>query len=233
MGMNNRHDKLANRLGIILTRLNTGERLYLDELALEFNVSVRTLQRDFNERLGYLPLKRDGAAYSLPSRMLGKQTANDLLAITLSMGLGALFPDSSYLSQTVLSSKEPTPFLFQSPVVEDIVEQSTSFEILIECISNRNCVSFSYKANTYGQVDPYKLINYQGVWYLAAQYNKQLLSFRFVEILQLAQLNIRYKPCGKVVHYITTKQTNWHSFMPDWAATTQKHECINSILFGD
>ncbi|MBN8147871.1 DeoR family transcriptional regulator, partial [Vibrio vulnificus] len=55
------HDTLAKRLGIILTRLNTGARLYLEELSREFGVSERTLQRDFNERLNYLPIQREGA----------------------------------------------------------------------------------------------------------------------------------------------------------------------------
>lgn len=59
------HDKLAKRLGIILTRLNTGEKLHLDDLSREFGVARRTLNRDFNERLNYLPIQRDGACYSL------------------------------------------------------------------------------------------------------------------------------------------------------------------------
>lgn len=45
------HDTLAKRLGLILTRLNTGERLSLAMLSREFGVTERTLQRDFNERL--------------------------------------------------------------------------------------------------------------------------------------------------------------------------------------
>ncbi|WP_390903073.1 DeoR family transcriptional regulator, partial [Vibrio kanaloae] len=49
------HDKLAKRLGIILTRLNTGEKLHLEDLSREFGVARRTLNRDFNERLNYLP----------------------------------------------------------------------------------------------------------------------------------------------------------------------------------
>jgi len=214
MEMKNKHDKLAKRLGIILTRLNTGEHLFLDELALEFNVSIRTLQRDFNERLGYLPLERNGSAYSLPSRILGKQNVNDLFSMALSMGLGTLFPETRYLKHTVLSSKNSSAIMFQSPVIEDIGEQSRSFEVLIECIDNNNCVSFYYKATQYRQVAPYKLINYQGVWYLAAQYNERLFSFRFTEIVQLSQLKSRYKPCIQTVTSITTKEKNWHSFEP-------------------
>ena len=54
------HDTLAQRLGVILTKLNHGQRLVISELAHEFNVSPRTIQRDLNVRLAYLPLEREG-----------------------------------------------------------------------------------------------------------------------------------------------------------------------------
>jgi len=50
------HDKLGMRLGIILTELFSGKTVELETLSLEFNVSVRTIQRDLNERLMYLPI---------------------------------------------------------------------------------------------------------------------------------------------------------------------------------
>lgn len=40
------HDKIASRLAIILTKLNAGERLSPTALAEEFNVTLRTIQRD-------------------------------------------------------------------------------------------------------------------------------------------------------------------------------------------
>ncbi|HHK9512572.1 TPA: transcriptional regulator, partial [Morganella morganii] len=49
-----RHDRLAFRLAMIISRLFRGETLYPAQLAREFNVSARTLQRDFSERLVFL-----------------------------------------------------------------------------------------------------------------------------------------------------------------------------------
>jgi predicted DNA-binding transcriptional regulator YafY len=37
------HDVLARRLVLILTKLNNGERLTLEELAIEFGTSTRTI----------------------------------------------------------------------------------------------------------------------------------------------------------------------------------------------
>ncbi len=45
------YDTILTRLTIILSRLNDGEALSVKSLAEEFNVSDRTIQRDFNERL--------------------------------------------------------------------------------------------------------------------------------------------------------------------------------------
>ena len=45
------YDRALTRLRIILQRLNDDEALEVKELAEEFNVSTRTIQRDFNERL--------------------------------------------------------------------------------------------------------------------------------------------------------------------------------------
>jgi len=42
------YDKILTRLVNILSRLNDGEALSIKELSLEFGVSTRTLQRDFN-----------------------------------------------------------------------------------------------------------------------------------------------------------------------------------------
>ena len=51
------HDKLAYRLTQILVKLNQGEKLDPQTLAEEFNVNLRTIQRDLNSRFAYLPLE--------------------------------------------------------------------------------------------------------------------------------------------------------------------------------
>lgn len=62
-----RHDRLAVRLSLIISRLVAGETLSVRKLAAEFGVSVRTLRRDFRERLMYLDtgISPDIAAYVL------------------------------------------------------------------------------------------------------------------------------------------------------------------------
>ena len=58
------YDKILFRLIEIWRRLRNGEALVKKELAKEFNVSERTIQKDFNERLmSFLPIERIGKEY--------------------------------------------------------------------------------------------------------------------------------------------------------------------------
>ena len=60
-----RHDRLAVRLSLIISRLMTGESLSLKTLSDEFGVTERTLQRDFHQRLVHLDLEYRNGRYSL------------------------------------------------------------------------------------------------------------------------------------------------------------------------
>ncbi|VUS61586.1 hypothetical protein SB6425_00358 [Klebsiella huaxiensis] len=60
-----RHDRLAVRLSLIISRLIAGETLDMRRLSVEFGVSVRTLYRDFRERLIYLDLDCHNGCYRL------------------------------------------------------------------------------------------------------------------------------------------------------------------------
>ena len=53
------YDTILTRLTVILSRLNDGEALSVTELAKEFNVSERTIQRDLNERLISFPIYQE------------------------------------------------------------------------------------------------------------------------------------------------------------------------------
>ncbi|EFO1640087.1 HTH domain-containing protein [Escherichia coli] len=60
-----RHDRLAVRLSLIISRLMAGESLSLKTLSDEFGVTERTLQRDFHQRLVHLDLEYRNGRYSL------------------------------------------------------------------------------------------------------------------------------------------------------------------------
>ncbi|EPC7979083.1 DeoR family transcriptional regulator, partial [Yersinia enterocolitica] len=82
-----RHDRLAVRLSLIISRLVAGETLNLARLAAEFGVSVRTLRRDFRERLMYLDLEYRRGQCRLRSTGGGVQGELDALTFAHRAGL--------------------------------------------------------------------------------------------------------------------------------------------------
>ncbi|MBF4313297.1 DeoR family transcriptional regulator, partial [Vibrio anguillarum] len=54
--MSDKSEKLAFRLSDILTRLFMGEVLSIEQLMRDYQVSEKTLRRDFNERLIKAPI---------------------------------------------------------------------------------------------------------------------------------------------------------------------------------
>ena len=132
------HDTLAKRLGLILTRLNTGERLTLADLSMEFNVTQRTLQRDFNERLNYLPIERDGSTYFIDVKYLGRQGKQDIKPILTMLGLSSIFPSFDALSFTRLNDNQVAPFLFRELKIEDVSSYEETFKLLTSAIQNNH-----------------------------------------------------------------------------------------------
>lgn len=53
-------DLLARRLAFILTKLNNGERFTLEELAIEYGTTTKTIYRDLKKRFSYLPIEKEG-----------------------------------------------------------------------------------------------------------------------------------------------------------------------------
>lgn len=180
------HDTLAKRLGLILTRLNTGERLLLSTLAVEFGVTERTLQRDFNERLNYLPIEREGSSYYLNPRYLGNTRKSDIKPVLDMLGLSKIFPSFDALSFSRLSHSEVPPFLFRDMKVEDISNYQATFKSLTLAIQNLQIISFTYKQQQYKDVSPYRLVNDRGWWYLAAIHNSTLKSLKVAKINEVS-----------------------------------------------
>ena len=52
------YDKAMYRLTTMICRLNIGEALDVKELATDFGVTPKTIQKDLNERLSHLPIER-------------------------------------------------------------------------------------------------------------------------------------------------------------------------------
>lgn len=75
---NKSHDTLVYRLSQVLQKLNQGESLDPQQLADEFGVNLRTIQRDLNVRFVSLPLIKTAGRYRMEAAHLGKLTLKDI-----------------------------------------------------------------------------------------------------------------------------------------------------------
>jgi predicted DNA-binding transcriptional regulator YafY len=208
------HDTLAKRLGLILTRLNTGERLTLANLSMEFNVTQRTLQRDFNERLNYLPIEREGSTYFIDVKYLGRQGKQDIKPILEMLGLSSIFPSFDALSFTRLNDNQVAPFLFRELKIEDVSSYEETFKLLTLAIQNNQIIRFCYKQKTYRDVSPYRLVNDRGWWYLAAIHNETLKSYKVAQVSKVDVASQNFKRRKEVDDHIIDGSMIWLTDSP-------------------
>lgn len=180
--MDKSHDTLAYRLSQILTKLNNAESFTANELAEEFNVSTRTIQRDINERLSYIPIEKRGDYYCMESYALGKLSFEDIKSFATLSGIKSLYPSlSNKFISDILNAKLNSAYLVKNQGFEDISDKQKWFELLSGAILKSSPVSFEYKEKA-RVVNPYKLINNDGIWYLLADENESLKTFTFSKI---------------------------------------------------
>ena len=178
------HERLADRLANILTKLNMGYQLSIKELALEFGVSTRTISRDFDRLNTYLPLLQDNETkrYYLESNYLGKIAPKDIRNFAQLSGIGHLYPslDMSFLRE-LLDSRSHQIYNVKGYSFEDASQFKELFKVIGKAIQEHSQIGFVYKGEP-RLVQPYRLIHHHGSWYLAAVRKDQLRTYRISHI---------------------------------------------------
>lgn len=184
------HDTIVFRLAQMLVKLNQGEKLNPQALAVEFGVNLRTIQRDLNERFAYLPLVKNGNSYQLDPAFLGKLKNRDIEKFASLAGIRGLFPSlSDSFLRDIFDTRIQSPLLIKGYCYEDISGKEGLFRELEKSITTHRRIAFSYKKpdgeKSYIDIEPYKMINHMGIWYLAAKDSEKLKTFSFTKIEDL------------------------------------------------
>lgn len=205
------HDKIATRLSIILTKLNNGERISIEELCEEFNVSRRTIQRDLNERFSSLPLVLENGYYFLEEYCLGKLNYQDIKNFAALSGIKNLYPalDDDFIVD-LLNTRINKNYLVKGHVYEDMSSKKELFDLLNIAIVTNTKIQFTYKEKK-REVAPYRLINTNGIWYLIADENKSLKTFTIGKIEQLIKTDKSFKVDEGYVKQVDQNEGTWFS----------------------
>ena len=207
------HERLADRLANILTKLNMGYQLGVKELAAEFGVSTRTISRDFDRLNTYLPLLQDDETkkYYLESNYLGKITPQDIRNFAQLSGISHLYPslDMSFLRE-LLDSRAQQIYCAKGYSFEDASEFKELFKVFGKAIQEQRQIGFVYKGEP-RLVQPYRLIHHHGSWYLAAVRKDQLRTYRIshIQLMHATHEYPQFTPDQNIVKLVEDDDSIW------------------------
>lgn len=170
------YDKTLDRLIKILSKLSLNHYPDTKELAVEFNVTVRTIQKDVYQRLSAFPIYRNDNGklqfidgFTLDRTMLDSK---EMILVSLALSQFHHVNDFNEISSTIVQKllypKLFNPFYIKYHHLEDIDTDSKLIEQLKKAIERQQIiiVCFEEKKVT---VEPYKIANFDGFWYLFAR----------------------------------------------------------------
>ncbi|MFZ4287717.1 helix-turn-helix transcriptional regulator [Variovorax sp. HJSM1_2] len=212
------HDTLVHRLVAILSKLNQGEALEPKALALEFNVSLRTIQRDLHERFLYLPLEQSEGKFRLHPSFLGKLTLKDVHHFAALAGVKGLFPGlSEEFLRDIFHNRVHDSLMVKGHHYEDLRGKEQDFKTVEKAIADHLEVSFEYPVEAGLKpyvVEPYKLVNNKGVWYLAAKHHEKLKTFSFTKLERITVGATTFIPDASVDARLAQEDGIWLSANP-------------------
>ena len=184
------HERLAERLACILTKMNIGHQLSVQELAGEFQVSTRTIERDFDRLNAYLPLIQDENTkrYYLEPSYLGRFKLQDIQNFAQLSGIRELYPalDMSFIRE-LLDERANQVFSAKGYYFEDAKQFAEHFKQLAAAIYKHQTIELQYRDQC-RIIQPYRLIHHHGIWYLAGVFEEKLQTYRLSQIQQLKLL---------------------------------------------
>lgn len=176
MGYKHDYDKALTRLTTIMTRLYQREELSVTELAQDFNVSTRTIQRDFNNHLINLPIEQVKKKWRLREGCtIEKGLSVDELIVTqiiekMSENIGGEFFTKTKKLLSRIQNNELNP-IYTRIDMEDISGHLQNIAMVEQAIKERRSITALYKTDTDAHkinINPLKLANFEGFWYLIA-----------------------------------------------------------------
>lgn len=194
-----KHERLAYRLSDIIVRLNNGERLDIFELADMYKVSIRTLKRDFQDRLTVLDFSEAGPQfYRLNAKKIGYLDIADIKRFANFASVQDLLPkiDRQFFQEQLNQS-----ILVKGFAYEDISARTNEFKAINQAITNCQYIEFDYyKISGTGSkrhhLEPYHLLNKNGIWYVVGCRHGQTRTFCFTQIANL-QVNNKTFTCSE------------------------------------
>lgn len=180
------HDRLGWRLTTILQMLNQGERLDIDQLAEEFGYTGALSSPPLTNASPSFHWKRFAEATPSPPAYLGRLTFRDIKRFASLAGLKGLFPalDTQFFRE-LFDSRLQDILSIHGPSYENLRHRLDDFRRLQRAITEHRRVRFTYSKEQDRKtvdIEPYRIINHNGIWYLAGMDANKPKSYAFSKI---------------------------------------------------
>lgn len=194
--MKHDYDKIITRLSIILSKLYQGDKLQPKDLSEEFGVSLRTIQRDFKERLLNFPIfYKDkywqmASDFKIDKHLSIKDTITLDILENFSENLGTVFHTQSTNILNKLKNRHYSP-IFTKLNMEDISDEFESMIAYEEVILSKNTIKIKYTTEVKSQeikINPIKIVNFEGLWYIVATDESSKLKSYYMKNAQLLKV---------------------------------------------
>jgi len=193
------YDKALTRLVSILTKLYNGEQLSVKDLAEEFNVSTRTIQRDFNDRLISFPIYQENRLWKMQDGFKLEKTSSIEDQVVLDImeklvdGVGSKFSIKAKSLLSKIKNDDINP-IYTKLDMEDISDKLEVIQKLEMAIKSKFEITCNYKLHK-GQsisanLKPLKIVNFQGFWYLLAIGEKDVESIKKYYLKNVSNIKI-------------------------------------------
>jgi predicted DNA-binding transcriptional regulator YafY len=169
-------DKRLSRLIGLLSMLANDERFVLNDLQEEFGVSVRMLQKDIEQLKVFFPLEKDemGRYKLIDGVHIHKAYLHpdEMMLVSLALSQFKDISDFDQLTQSTLKKLlQPqtfNPYFVKYDDMQDIdIDSSLIEELELAIKEQKHIVIMSSRGDI--EVEPYKIANYDGIWYLVAK----------------------------------------------------------------
>ncbi|MEN4054204.1 WYL domain-containing transcriptional regulator [Sulfurimonas sp. NWX79] len=196
------YDKTLTRLMGILTSLSENKLPKTKDLADEFNVTVRTIQKDIYQRLINFPIEKNGEGrfkfiegFSLNKSSL---TLHEMILVSLSLSqfnhVNNLDKISNNILKKLLYPNFINPYYIKQEELENLNIDSKIIKTIEKAIQQQYIITVIFENLTVA-VEPYKIANFDGFWYLFAKEleSNKIKTFMISKIYDVLTTDIIYK----------------------------------------
>lgn len=213
MDNSSRHERLANRIVLILLQLFKEGVVSRRDLADRFKVTERTIYRDLNRLGEFVTCSKDGS-YRISMQNEAEDKLPTLDSLSEKTGLRELLPLSGEGSlRNILTAIEykRIKILPLPPEALSSELQKNTFSSLHKAIKENLICVIHYKGKS-RTIHPYRLMNLKGVWYLAATDAELMIkAFRVSSIEWLDIKKTTFTPDCDIHDYLDSEDDAWFS----------------------